>query len=194
MEELNSQYWNNRYQNNDFGWDSGSITTPLKEYIDQLKNKELNILIPGAGNSYEAEYLFNHGFYHCFVLDYASVPLRNLQRRVPFFPDNHLIQEDFFNHHKHYDLIIEQTFFCALNPGLRKDYVKKMYELLNPKGKLIGLLFDDPMNSDKPPFGGSKIEYETLFGPYFNFKVFAPCYNSIKPRFGKELFMILEKK
>lgn len=194
MLELNSQYWNTRYQTNDFGWDAGSITMPLKEYIDQLQNKELSILIPGAGNSYEAEYLFDHGFYHCFVLDYASVPLRNLKKRVPFFPDSHLIQEDFFNHHKQYDLILEQTFFCALNPELRKNYAQKMYDLLKPNGKLTGVLFDDPMNHDKPPFGGTKEEYEALFKPFFKFKTFNSCYNSIKPRAGKELFMILEKE
>ena len=56
---LSSEYWNTRYVENDFGWDAGEITTPLKTYFDQLKDKSLKILIPGAGNSYEAEYLFN---------------------------------------------------------------------------------------------------------------------------------------
>lgn len=30
---------------------------PLKVYFDQLTNKDLKILIPGGGNSHEAEYL-----------------------------------------------------------------------------------------------------------------------------------------
>ena len=59
---LDTNYWNERYLKNDFGWDLGTISPPLKEYFDQIKNKNLSILIPGAGNSYEAEYLVNNGF------------------------------------------------------------------------------------------------------------------------------------
>ena len=60
---MNDDFWSARYQQGNTGWDIGEISTPLKEYIDQLENMELKILIPGAGNSYEAEYLFNSGFW-----------------------------------------------------------------------------------------------------------------------------------
>ena len=49
-------YWEERYQKGETGWDAGKITTPIKEYIDQLTNKNLKILIPGAGNGYEFDY------------------------------------------------------------------------------------------------------------------------------------------
>lgn len=194
MNDLSPQYWNKRYQNNDFAWDIGSVSQPLKTYFEQLSDKELKILIPGAGNSYEAEYLFNLGFHNCYVLDFALEPLRNLKQRVPDFSNEQLIQEDFFKHKGQYDLIIEQTFFCAIDPSLRTDYVQHMNALLKPNGKLVGLLFNDPLNSDKPPFGGNKADYLKLFEPVFNIKTFEPCYNSIKPREGRELFVILDKK
>lgn len=38
---LNSNYWQERYQTNQIGWDVGAITTPIKEYIDQLKINRL---------------------------------------------------------------------------------------------------------------------------------------------------------
>ena len=69
-----------------------------------------------------------------------------------------------------------------------------MHDLLKEQGKLIGLLFDDYLNEDHPPFGGSKSEYEKYFEPYFNIKVFETAYNSINSRRGRELFMILIKK
>ena len=50
MMKLNSEYWQNRYETNDIVWDAGKITTPLKEYIDQLEDKSIKILIPGCGN------------------------------------------------------------------------------------------------------------------------------------------------
>lgn len=192
MEELNAQYWDERYRNDDFGWDIGSVSPPLKAYIDQLSDRDLKILIPGAGNAYEAEYLHAKGFANVYVLDIATVVFDNIRGRVPSFPGNHFIQEDFFTHRGQYDLILEQTFFCALDPALRKSYVSKMHTILKPAGKLVGVLFGHPMNADKPPFGGSLEEYEGLFFPAFQKRIFGPCYNSIEKRAGLELFMILE--
>lgn len=193
MENL-KKYWNDRYLSEDTGWDVGYITTPVKEYIDGLKDKTIKILIPGAGNSYEAEYLFRNGFENVFVLDIAASPLNNLKKRVPGFPEDHLICKDFFELQGHYDLILEQTFFCAIDPALRKKYAEKMYDLLQPNGKLVGVLFDDKLNSDKPPYGGSKEEYISYFRSLFDIRYFEKCYNSILPRAGKELFITLEKK
>lgn len=192
--QLSSEYWNTRYNENDFGWDTGDITTPLKTYFDQLKDKSLKILIPGAGNSYEAEYLFNHGFKNVFVLDFAEAPLKNIKERCKDFPSEQLIQNDFFKHAGQYDLIIEQTFFCAIDPKLRADYAKHMHSLLKPKGKLVGVLFDTVFEKDGPPFSGNKAEYTNYFSTYFELNTFESCYNSIKPREGRELFIKFVKK
>ena len=192
--KFNKAFWANKYANNLTGWDIGSVSTPLKEYFDQLDNKEIKILIPGAGNSYEAEYLFNKDFQNVSIVDIAHQPLNNIKKRIPNFSSDKLIQVDFFEHDSKYELIIEQTFFCALPPDLRTEYVKKMHDLLEEKGKIIGLLFDEELNTDEPPFGGSKNEYLELFSKYFHIKTLDKCYNSIKPRFGTELFFIFEKK
>ena len=195
MTRFDSQYWTAKYEANQLGWDMGSVSPPLKAYIDQLESdKDISILIPGAGNSYEAEYLHEQGFSNVDVLDISAVPLENLRSRVPNFPQERLIHTDFFQWEKSYDLILEQTFFCALEPGLRQSYAQKMHELLNPKGKLVGLFFDFPLTESGPPFGGSYEEYLKTFEKWFDIKVLERCYNSIKPRSGNELFLIFEKK
>lgn len=125
MIELNQEYWTKRYNDQETGWDVGDVSTPLKEYIDQLSNKELKILIPGAGNAYEAEYLYKQGFKNVFVIDISQEPLKNILKRSPDFPAEQLIHGDFFEHSNTYDLIIEQTFFCAIDPSLRANYAKK---------------------------------------------------------------------
>lgn len=192
---LGPEYWNNRYQQNDFSWDIGEISTPLKTYFDQLTNKNAAILIPGAGNGYEAEYLFNMGFNNIYICDVAPIPLENFSRRCPTFNKENLLQIDFFELEKiGFDLIIEQTFFCAIHPHLRKKYALKTHSLLNQNGRLVGLLFNDKLNSDKPPFGGNKEEYLNYFAPYYKLNTFETCYNSIKPRAGGELFINLIKK
>jgi SAM-dependent methyltransferase len=194
MTKLNPKYWQNRYETNDIAWDTGTITTPLKEYIDQIKDQSIKILIPGCGNGYEFEYLINNGFENNFVVDYAQNPIDNLKKRMPNCNPKQLIVSDFFEHEGSYDLIIEQTFFCALNPEIRAKYVQKMLSLLSPKGKLIGLFFQFPLTEVGPPFGGSKEEYLTLFSADFNIKTLETAYNSIKPREGNELFFIFTKK
>ena len=151
-------FWESKYSIEETGWDIGYASTPLTTYFDQLTNKEIRILIPGGGNCYEAEYLFEQGFKNIFVIDIAEQPLKNLKKRFPNFPDNHLIKDDFFSHQEKYDLIVEQTFFCALDPVLRKKYVKKMVALLTEKGKVAGLIFDFELTEEGPPFGGSSEE------------------------------------
>ena len=191
---LDKEYWEGRYQSNNVPWDAGSITTPIKEFIDSLPDKSAHILVPGAGNAYEFEYLFNQGFTNSYVLDIAPSPLANVKQRMPGLQAHHLIYADFFTITAQYDIVIEQTFFCALDPARREDYAIKMHEILKPGGILAGLLFNFPLTEQGPPFGGSSEEYKNLFAPYFDIALMEPARNSIRPREGKELFIILKKK
>lgn len=190
-------YWTSRYKNGLTGWDVGYPTTPLKQYIDQLKEKNAVILIPGAGNAYEAEYLVQKGFTNVHIMDISEVPLNEFQKRNPNFPAEHVLHEDFFRHQGQYDLILEQTFFCSFVPSEdnRYAYAKKMASLLKSKGRLVGVWFDIPLTEDmeKRPFGGDKESYLRYLDPFFETITFERCYNSIPARHGNELFGIFEK-
>ncbi len=193
MTTLDNEYWSNRYLNNDTGWDTGFITPPLKEYFDQLKNKNIAILIPGCGNSYEAEYLLQNDFTNITLIDVSATLCNELEKKFDVYkPFVKIICGDFFEHSGQYDLIVEQTFFCALEPALRKSYAEKMPQLLKPGGRLAGLLFNKDFDGG-PPFGGNEQEYRKLFAPVFAIKKMELCNNSIKPRAGAELFVIFEK-
>ena len=187
--DLNADFWNERYTTGDTRWDLGAVSTPLEAYFDQLTDKGLEIMIPGGGRSYEAEYLHRLGFGHVHVVDLTGAPFADLLERCPDFPKDHLHVADFFIHAGRYDRIIEQTFFCALDPKLRPRYVERMHELLAPGGKLVGVLFNDPLNTDHPPFGGNAAEYRSLFSRQFPALSLEPCYNSIAPRAGRELWL-----
>lgn len=192
--ELDKNFWSDKYLQNNVPWDAGNITTPIKEYVDQLKNKELKILIPGVGNGHELSYLYNNGYKNVYGLDISEEPIANFIKNNPFFLNDQLIVDDFFNHKGQYDLILEQTFFCALNTALRPLYVEKMNELLNKNGKLAGVLFSFPLTQKMPPFGGNIEEYKQLFSTVFSIRKLEICYNSIKPRLNNEYFIILHKK
>lgn len=192
METLES-FWTKKYKTNKIGWDLGEVSPPLKAYFNQLKNKNSKILIPGGGNSYEAEYLFKKGFNNIYVVDISKIPLENLKKRVPNFPGSQLIHKNFFDLKGDFDLIIEQTFFCAIKPILRPKYALTINNLLSKNGKLVGLLFDAKLNEDHPPFGGNKQEYLNYFKPYFNSVQMDSCYNSFHNRQNKELFIKITK-
>ena len=193
--------WEQRWQAGQTGWDIGAASPPLTDYIDQIPaaQRARRVLIPGCGNAYEAQYLLDAGFSDITVLDIAPTALHQLRLRLDDAgPDPdwaqrlHLVCADFFTFSGAFDLILEQTFFCALDPGLRNAYARKMHELLAPGGKLVGVLFDRTFEGG-PPFGGSTAEYRQLFEPLFRIKTMELCYNSIAPRAGSEVFVVLEK-
>lgn len=194
MIDLTSENWNQRYESGETGWDLGEVSPPLKNYFDQLEDKNIRILIPGAGNAYEAAYLYQNGFKNVFILDWATYPLTKFKERYPDFPDSQCICSDFFEHQAQYNLIIEQTFFCALLPKFRKMYFQKTYQLLKPGGKLMGLLFQIPLNTDQPPFGGDKETYLSYIPQGFRHVYFETASNSHHKRAGNELFMLLKKE
>ncbi len=187
------QYWDQLYQNKETRWDIGYPSPPLKEYIDQLEDKQQAILIPGCGNSYEAAYLLDNGFTNLTLIDISSSLTSSLENKFSKYLGKQLqiITGDFFALKGKYDLILEQTFFCALPPASRPAYVQQINNLLNPGGKLVGVLFNRLFEDDGPPFGGTTEEYKELFEEKFSIKTMEPCYNSIEKRAGSEVFINL---
>ena len=193
--ERDAAYWNSRYCDQNIPWDIGGIAPALKNKIDRhLPDKNIHILIPGAGSAHEAIYLHQAGFRNVWVCDWAEDAFGHLKANCPDFPTQHLLIGDFFQLDIKVDLIVEQTFFCAINPDQRPDYVKKAAELLKKNGVLFGLLFASEFERQGPPFGGTKEIYEAHFAPYFDIQTLEITTESIKPRLGNELFIELRKK
>jgi hypothetical protein len=195
MQNTDKDYWEHRWKHNQTSWDLGAISPPIKQFIDGISDKSCSILIPGCGNAYEAEYLLLQGFTNITLIDIAQNLVDELKDHFSRYIEEKRLRvlcEDFFTHHSSYDLILEQTFFCAINPSLRSQYALKMHGLLSAGGKVAGVLFDRKFEGG-PPFGGNQQEYDSCFKPVFSSVRIEPCYNSAKPRAGSELFIILGK-
>ncbi len=192
MSELDKEYWNQRYEACTTGWDLGQASPPIQAYFDQLSHKEHSILIPGAGNGHDVIELYQKGFENVHLLDFAPIPVAQFQEKYAEFPKDQLIIENFFDHSEKYDLIAEQTLFCAIDPSLRQKYAEKVHDLLNSNGKLIGVLFNRDFEGG-PPFGGNVHEYRSYFEPLFSSVEISECYNSIEPRKGAEVFIKITK-
>lgn len=195
MNNLSKEFWENRWQQQQTGWDLGMVSPPLKSYIDTLTHKHLRILIPGCGNAHEAEYLLQQGFTSVTVIDIAPTLTQQLAHKLENYVREgflNVITADFFDHQGTYDLILEQTFFCAIDPSLRNSYAQHTHGLLANGGRVAGVLFARKFEGG-PPFGGTQQEYQSYFTPLFDLVQMEPCYNSAKPREGAELFIILQK-
>ena len=195
QQKLDAEYWNERYLSGRTGWDMQQVSPPLKAYIDQLDDKNIRILVPGCGNAHEAAYLLSAGFTNVTLIDFAPAALEAVRKKLlPLAGTSlHLICENFFDVHSTFDLVLEQTFFCAIDPSLRTAYVQHMHSILVPGGRFAGLLFDRDFEGG-PPFGGTAAEYKILFAPFFYLRLMEPCYNSVPPRMGHEVFVIFENK
>lgn len=193
--QFDQDYWNERYASCQTGWDLGTVSPPLKEIIDAEKSKDISVLLPGCGNAYEAAYLMDSGFRDLTLLDISDVLVKELKSALSAYEHKGLrvICEDFFTHEGSYDLVLEQTFFCALDPSMRPAYVQQMHRLLKPNGRLSGVLFNREFEGG-PPFGGTDAEYRKLFEPYFHILRMEPCLCSVKPRLGNELIFELQRK
>lgn len=186
---MDQAYWQQRYIDGTTGWDVGIISNPLKAYIDHLTNKDVRILIPGCGFGHEAVYLATQGFTHVTVIDLVDDALQKLRES---YPEVNSVTGDFFTHEGAYNLILEQTLFCAILPEKREEYIKKVAELLADGGTYAGVLFDRDFEGG-PPFGGTATEYAGYLEPHFSTFKLEPCYNSIDARKGTEVFVIAKK-
>lgn len=193
-DELNRNYWNDRWEKEETGWDIGYASPPIEDYLAQYKDKNAKILIPGCGNAHEAEYLLENGFTDVTILDISDFAVNVLKEKFKNTSEIKVICKDFFTHEGKYDLMIEQTFFCAIPTIMRNNYATKAAELLNENGRIIGVLFNKIFEKKGPPFGGTEAEYRFIFKKYFEIEKMESCHNSIPQRLGNELFINLKKK
>lgn len=188
MSTLDANYWEGHYHDHNTPWDIGYPSPPLIHYLKQHTQSGDHILIPGAGHAYEAVWLHQQGYKHVYVCDWAPSAFEILQEKAPGFPADRQLVQDFFALDLKVDLILEQTFFCAIDPGRREDYVQQAHRLLKPGGKIAGLLFTHPLERGGPPFGGHPDNYRAIFETHFDVLRLTPATDSIKPRSGQEVF------
>ena len=108
------------------------------------------------------------------AVDFAKLATTNMLIAAK---NNHVEMDiqhmDIFNlnqiYTNHFDVVLEYTCFCAIDPLRRRDYLEMVYDILKPNGELVGLLFptDKDPSEGGPPYAvqlGKTIE---LMSEYF---------------------------
>jgi SAM-dependent methyltransferase len=95
--------------------------------------------------------------------------------------------------HGQFDVVIEHTFFCAIDPALREDYVRAVGDVLKPGGRLFGIFWLHGQPGG-PPFDASKLELERLFSEKFTWLGFEPNPWPVASRKPQEWLLGLSRK
>ena len=191
-------YWEESYQSGEMGWDIGEPTPIFKNWI-QSKSKPLSICVLGAGNGWDALHLSK--LEHIVTaVDFAKGAVNNMNEfaRASEISLN-VLHLDIFdlsqNFHQYFDVVLEYTCFCAIDPERRKDYIEMVNHILKKEGELVGLLFpiDKDPNEDGPPFGVDLNATILLFSSYMRLIKKEIPLLSIERRKGREAFVIFRK-
>src|SRR5688572_17594646 len=121
---FDESYWEARWQKGATGWDIGHASPAITSYFDLILDKEARILFPGCGSAWEGEYLHKQGFKNISLLDISALARQSFLSRVPSFNPDHYETGDFFSFKGSFDYVVEQTFFCAIDPNLRSLYAE----------------------------------------------------------------------
>jgi len=129
------------------------------------------ILVPGCGFGYDARALSTSAN-HVIGIDLAQFAISKA-KSFPKVADEEYLQTDLFalprEFDRKFDVVLEHTCFCAIDPKMRVNYVETIVRILKPRGKMVAIFFLNPDHEeDGPPYGASRAELDELFGSEFS--------------------------
>ena len=193
------QFWEDIYrQKKSPGWDLGRPTPVFTQWLKENPGRGQSVCVLGAGNGHDAVAFAKRG-YVVTAVDFAPAAVQKLQRKAKRSKVSmEILGQDMFalrEEKRHsFDLVLEYTTYCAIDPRRRDEYVSLIVDLLKPEGRLIALFF--PMDQDPaigPPFGVRYPEVRERFGHHFHFAREEWPNHSVKTRRFREYFVIMER-
>lgn len=199
------EYWSERYKNGTTNWDLRKETKVFvalrqKDYIPKpSESHPLNIVIPGCGFGYDAIGFAKAG-YDVTAVDFVPEALNVLETNAKQEGVTvHLLKKDIFDlgelYPQSFDIALEYTCFCAINPARRKEYATMLSTIIRKGGLLVGLFFpfeDTPHIT--PPFSVRFDEITTMFEEVgFRLKHDEEPLESHPARAGRERLLLFER-
>ncbi|MEM9189779.1 MAG: methyltransferase domain-containing protein [Myxococcota bacterium] len=167
--------WEDAWREGRIGWDAGASAPALHRLVkDGSLPDKGRALVPGCGSGYDVLTLAEAG--HPTVgVDLAPVAAERFrtlrEERGLGASQASVVVGDFFGWapEARFDLIWDYTFFCAIPPELRADWVRKMDALLASGGELITLIFPvgDFLGPSDPPYRVSPELLQESLSPIF---------------------------
>ncbi len=164
--------WEQLYQEGDVGWDKGAPSPGLVDWLDEHGERERRrnkVIVPGCGFGHDVRAWAGAGF-DALGLDLAPAAVEGAETRTPdTLPNATFRLGDFLEDEPFdtFDFVFEHTFFCAIAPSRREDYVAACLRWLKPRGQLLAIHYMLPKDEEGPPHGTDHEEITNLFRPHF---------------------------
>lgn len=162
--------WEELYQIGDTHWDKGEASPGLVDWLERKKGDfHGSVLVPGCGFGHDVRALAKAGF-DVLGMDVAPSAVTGATEH----PQNANLQirfqeGDFFSKPSdagEFNLVFEHTFFCAIDPSQREQYVQCLLQWLKPGGYFLAIHYLLPKDEEGPPFGTDVKEVKERFSPY----------------------------
>lgn len=168
--------WDKRYEEHDTPWDKGTAAPVLSELLHDGSFSDLGamseVLVPGCGYGHDVRKIASAG-YNVTGIDISERALQAArflsegEKGRAFFEREDLFDQS-LPEKRRYDLVWEHTCYCAIDPERRADYVAAAYELLKPRGRLIGVFFTAPQRELGPPYMTDRDDLVAKFSKRFD--------------------------
>jgi SAM-dependent methyltransferase len=189
----NRSFWEERWARGETGWQLGAAAPPLLRILDEERTRLApgKIAVLGCGRSHEPLELARRGF-RVVGVDFAPAALAPLVspegplyvagdvRRLPLRSGSQ-------------DYILEQTCYCAIDPGDRPAYVREATRILRRGGRLVGLFFE-PAQPGNPPFATTQEQIRDGFSGSFEIERLEKPGDSVGTRTGREWLALMKKR
>ena len=133
-----TEFWQQRFEKNETGWDRGAPSPQLLAWLASGELQPCRIVVPGCGSGWEVAELAKRGF-DVVGLDYTSAAVEKTQARVTALGlQAQVIQTDVLSYQPEspFDAIYEQTCLCAIHPEHWSKYAQQLRQWLKPGGSM----------------------------------------------------------
>ena len=189
--------WQKHYDENDLSWDLGEVAEPFVRLWEDDVLSPGALMVPGCGQGHEVIYFAERGF-RVTGIDFSPGAVKLLQESLDQKKlEARVLHQDFFKleaeHDGFYDALMEQTFFCAIHPDQRPEYVETASRVLKPGGLLFGLFYETGEEGG-PPFNTSDADIRNHFSETFDIVRLEKCSFSNERRRDKEWLAVMYRK
>jgi len=193
-----ASFWAGVYAQKQDGWELGGAH-PFLSSRTWKGFEEAKILVPGAGRGHDAALIAE-----CLplatvqALDIAPQAQADALTKYSAKKNLSYLCEDVFGFFKaqedaSWDLVFEHTFFCAIDPLMRTEYVREVTRILRPSGSWRGIFFLLE-HAGGPPFATTQWELRELTRKHFDIRMWDRIEKSPSGRTHKELWAEFSKR
>ena len=133
-----SEFWQERFDKNEIGWDRGSPSPQLLAWLDSAQMQPCRIAVPGCGSGWEVAELAKRGF-DVTGIDYTAAAVDKTRALLAAQSlKAEVIQADVLSYlpEAQFDAVYEQTCLCAIHPEHWIEYSQQLHRWLRPGGSL----------------------------------------------------------